>query len=440
MATLKIISEILKKTDMSEVKTMISELKKSGNLTELEEKVLANTFQNKRNHMIGDSFIKFEEKLYESANKFAALPKEVRKYSSEELRILDIQIEEGNSIAQLAEMRNITPSSMRRVLELNGRQTLESRLLSSITDDELVKLVKEGRSSKEIAEYFGLDHAGALTPRLKRLDLNATQAKIKSISDADFQQAFREGFSVQELADKLKVSPQYVYQRYKELGLVREIFSPTPNQIKLVQNYLRDGVPRTDIAKRLGINVQQISVIISENNLKTSRELLFDSLPKGENLKSIVKLSLNWSDLLKELKCDKNMAIQLLESEGIKFIPPEIPKIKILEVLILKHPDITVNRISQMLKLSPEVTYKILKKHSVCIGGLKGSRYFSGKAYYIRTHFLDLVRQGKSLKQIAKEMKMPEYGVISEIKEYIADAKIYGYKDADIFVNYLKSV
>ena len=178
MTTIKLISEILKKTDIKEAKMMAAQLKQAGKLTAMEEKMLENTFHNQRQNLIGDTFVKIEENMHDAANKFTGLTKEIRKYNPEELRMLDIQIEEGNSIAQLASMRNISPASMRRILELNGRQTLERRILNSVSDEELLKLVQEGKSSKEIAECLGIENAGALTPRLKKLGLNATQTKL----------------------------------------------------------------------------------------------------------------------------------------------------------------------------------------------------------------------------------------------------------------------
>lgn len=401
MTSIQLIGVALKKLDNVASKQFFAELKKIGGLTVSEEEELTTILSSKSESLIGDTFVRLEKAIKKSARVGVDIPKGIREYNLEELRLLDIQIEEGNSIAQLAEMRGISSSQMRKILEKYGRKTMEGTIADAITDKELKKLVDSGKSAKEIAQIYGLETSGALTPRLKKLGISATRSKINNIPEQYYREAFSSGKSVDEVAAQLKVSPKYIAQKYKELGLVKQVYTPTQAEINEIRDLVARDYTQSEISKKMGIEPWKVVKIVSENSIKTPRQALYDSLPRGAELEKHIQNSVTWADLATYLHCDETMAKTLLKNEGLTFTRRIMPKSNDLQQILSENPYATVDEIAQKLSLPPKLISKALERDYVKLG-----EHFSVR---------QLVEQN-SPKQIAELTGSSTQSVIEELK------------------------
>ena len=85
-----------------------------------------------------------------------------KKKLSDNLNINEVKkdLEAGFSISQLAKKYNMSSTSMRNYLKENNLSTKDGEILKTITKEDLERLNQEGKSSKEIAQIYGLKTQG----------------------------------------------------------------------------------------------------------------------------------------------------------------------------------------------------------------------------------------------------------------------------------------
>ena len=194
-------------------------------------------------------------------------------------------LEAGFSISQLAKKYNMSSTSMRNYLKENNLSTKDGEILKTITKEDLERLIQEGKSSKEIAQMYGLKNAGTLTPLFKIFNLNpATAIKVENISKEELLGYKKNGLKDSEIAKELNVAEKYINKHRNALGIStvdKEKEYPEEEIKRLVEE---EGLLPKEVAQKLNIPQTKVAEIVGG----ATPELIFRH--KKEELIKFVKL------------------------------------------------------------------------------------------------------------------------------------------------------
>ena len=172
-------------------------------------------------------------------------------------------LEAGFSISQLAKKYNMSSTSMRNYLKENNLSTKDGEILKTITKEDLERLNQEGKSSKEIAQIYGLKNAGTLTPLFKIFNLEtATAKKVENISEEELLNYKKSGLKDSEIADKLNVSEKYINKHRNSFGIAtvdKEKEYPEEEIKRLVEE---EGLLPKDVAQKLNVPLKKVAEIV----------------------------------------------------------------------------------------------------------------------------------------------------------------------------------
>lgn len=188
-----------------------------------------------------------------------------KKKLSDNLDINEVKrdLEAGFSISQLAKKYNMSSTSVRNYLKENNLSTKDGEILKTITKEDLERLIQEGKSSKEIAQIYGLKHAGALTPLFKIFNLNsATANKVENISKEELLGYKKSGLKDSEIAKELNVAERYINKHRNALGIstVDKEKEYPENEIKrLVEE---EKLLPKEVAQKLNIPLKKVAEIV----------------------------------------------------------------------------------------------------------------------------------------------------------------------------------
>lgn len=97
---------------------------------------------------------------------------------------------------------------------------------------------------------------------------------------SDLLRLYKTDMSMREIAEHLQVGLTSLYSKVKELGLKRTPRrKKKPIDIKLFKELVKLGVPRMEVAKRVGVTYQYLNVYIQKNNFENRpyiRRSVFD--------------------------------------------------------------------------------------------------------------------------------------------------------------------
>lgn len=172
-------------------------------------------------------------------------------------------LEAGFSISQLAKKYNMSSTSVRNYLKENNLSTNAGEILKTITKEDLERLIQEGKSSKEIAQIYGLKHAGTLTPLFRIFNLKpATANKVEHISEDEFVEYKKKGLSDSEISKQLNVTPRYIAERRKLLE-VENAYALKEYPEEEVKRLVEDeGLLPKEVAQKLNIPLGRVAKII----------------------------------------------------------------------------------------------------------------------------------------------------------------------------------
>ena len=210
-----------------------------------------------------------------------------KKKLSDNLNINEVKkdLETGFSISQLAKKYNMSPTSIRNYLKENNLSTKDGEILKTITKEDLEKLVQEGKSSKEIAQIYGLKNAGTLTPLFKIFNLEtATAKKVENISKEELLNYKKSGLKDSEIADKFNVSEKYINKHRNSFGIAT-VDEEKEYPIDEIRNMVeKEGLLPKDVAQKLNIPLKKVAEIVGG----ATPELIYRH--KKEELIKFVKL------------------------------------------------------------------------------------------------------------------------------------------------------
>lgn len=210
-----------------------------------------------------------------------------KKKLSDNLNINEVKkdLETGFSISQLAKKYNMSPTSIRNYLKENNLSTKDGEILKTITKEDLEKLVQEGKSSKEIAQIYGLKNAGTLTPLFKIFNLEtATAKKVENISKEELLSYKKSGLKDSEIADKFNVSEKYINKHRNSFGIAT-VDEEKEYPIDEIRNMVeKEGLLPKDVAQKLNIPLKKVAEIVGG----ATPELIYRH--KKEELIKFVKL------------------------------------------------------------------------------------------------------------------------------------------------------
>ena len=174
-------------------------------------------------------------------------------------------LEAGFSISQLAKKYNMSSTSMRNYLKENNLSTKDGEILKTITKEDLERLIQEGKSSKEIAQIYGLKNAGTLTPLFKIFNLNpATAIKVENISKEELLGYKKNGLKDSEIAKELNVAEKYINKHRNALGIStvdKEKEYPEEEIKRLVEE---EGLLPKEVAQKLNIPLGKLQKSLVE--------------------------------------------------------------------------------------------------------------------------------------------------------------------------------
>lgn len=172
-------------------------------------------------------------------------------------------LEAGFSISQLAKKYNMSSTSMRNYLKENNLSTKDGEILKTITKEDLEKLIQEGKSSKEIAQIYGLKNAGTLTPLFKIFNLNpATAKKVENISEEKLVEYKKKGLTDTEISEQLNVAPRYITGRRNSLGVANiNVLKEYPEE-EIKRLVEEEGLLPKEVAKKLNIPQTKVAEIV----------------------------------------------------------------------------------------------------------------------------------------------------------------------------------
>ena len=172
-------------------------------------------------------------------------------------------LEAGFSISQLAKKYNMSATSIRNYLKENNLSTKDGEILKSITKEDLERLIQEGKSSKEIAQIYGLKNAGTLTPLFKIFNLQAATAKkVENISKEELLEYKKSGLRDSEIAKELNVAERYINKHRNALGIAtvdEEKEYPEAEIKRLVEV---EGLLPKEVAQKLNIPLKKVAEIV----------------------------------------------------------------------------------------------------------------------------------------------------------------------------------
>ena len=210
-----------------------------------------------------------------------------KKKLTDNLNINEVKkdLETGFSISQLAKKYNMSPTSIRNYLKENNLSTKDGEILKTITKEDLEKLVQEGKSSKEIAQIYGLKNAGTLTPLFKIFNLEtATAKKVENISKEELLSYKKSGLKDSEIADKFNVSEKYINKHRNSFGIAT-VDEEKEYPIDEIRNMVeKEGLLPKDVAQKLNIPLKKVAEIVGG----ATPELIYRH--KKEELIKFVKL------------------------------------------------------------------------------------------------------------------------------------------------------
>ena len=147
------------------------------------------------------------------------------------------------------------------------------------------RLIQEGKSSKEIAQIYGLKNAGTLTPLFKIFNLEtATAKKVENISKEELLNYKKSGLKDSEIADKFNVSEKYINKHRNSFGIAT-VDEEKEYPIDEIRNMVeKEGLLPKDVAQKLNIPLKKVAEIVGG----ATPELIYKH--KKEELIKFVKL------------------------------------------------------------------------------------------------------------------------------------------------------
>lgn len=184
-------------------------------------------------------------------------------YDNLDINEVKMDLDAGCSISQLAKKYNMSSTSMRNYLKENNLSTKDGEILKTITKEDLERLIQEGKSSKEIAQIYGLKNAGALTPLFKIFNLEtATAKKVENISVDELGKYKKKGLTDTEISEQLNVATRYIRERRNSLGIAtvdEEKEYPKAEIKRLVEE---EGLLPKEVAHKLNIPLTKVAEIV----------------------------------------------------------------------------------------------------------------------------------------------------------------------------------
>lgn len=187
------------------------------------------------------------------------------------LDVAEVQrdIENGMSLRMIANKYNTKVSTIRVFMQKHNLSTNDGKILKTITKEDLQRCIEANMSAKEIAERYGLSNAGSLSPLYKIFGLNApTQGKIDSVAIDEMIEYKKKRMTDMQIADKFKVSCQFVASKLKSYGIVaRNINQCRGYTMEEIQDLVNQNSVE-DVAKILGYTTSYFRYILRERGIE----------------------------------------------------------------------------------------------------------------------------------------------------------------------------
>lgn len=326
-------------------------------------------------------------------------------------------IDEGNSLKQIADYYKESVHTIRNVLEHFKLKTLQSVLIDSIKDKELLEALNSGKSQKEIAEQFFIDDPGALTPRIKKLGkTKVTQAKVDSIPKTEIIDLVDSGMSMEAIAQHYNVSYQYIQDKMKQLGIKTLKQMKTEKEIPLdvVKAHLANGLTIKRIAELIAVTVPRLSAFMKENGIKSQQQILNEQVIEKKDILLWLDKVKTIKELAEKLGVKKEKISYALSKYQLKIPKPVLPDVKDLERAIKANPQAGADEIAEMLGVEGIAVDRVARKNKLKVWYYL-DKNDSGYSKMFRIN--DMLFKGDTLVQVGEVYGVSTQGVKEMIKK-----------------------
>ncbi len=311
-------------------------------------------------------------------------------------------IDEGNSLKQIADYYKESVHTIRNVLEHFKLKTLQSVLIDSIKDKELLEALNSGKSQKEIAEQFFIDDPGALTPRIKKLGKSkVTQTKVDSIPNREIIDFVDSGMSMEAIAQHYNVSYQFIKDKMKQLGIktLKQMKSEKEIPLDIVKMHLEKGWSIDRIAKVIGVTPQRLSACMKENGIKSQQQILNEQVIDKKDILVWLDKVKTVKELAEKMGVKKEKISYALSKYKLQIPKLVLPDVKDLERAIKLNPRASADEIAEMLGVEGIAVDRVARKNK-----LKVWYYLDNneRGYYKMFDISDMQSKGDSPVQIGE--------------------------------------
>lgn len=149
--------------------------------------------------------------------------------------------------------------------------------------DDIIPLLESGTPRTEIARKYGVCYQTVYN-FIHMYDVHAPVKKICDNKEQFIKEAFASGESIEDISNKLNCNFGTVYKAIKSMNLSRlhrkiKRKCILKNKEEEIRQLYKQGVPRIEIAKRVGVTYQYLNVYIQKNNFENRpyiRRSVFD--------------------------------------------------------------------------------------------------------------------------------------------------------------------
>lgn len=178
--------------------------------------------------------------------------------SDEDKQVVKELYEEGYSSKDIAEMMQVSGSTITNILRETGAEIRGNRIPRAIPDDqveEVIRLYEQGLNADQIADKFGVD-AGAVQRRLLEQDIQL-RGNVLNLSNEEIKTLYLQGLTTHEIADKFNTDDETIRYRLIKMGVPRR--SPEkdlPNEE--IKNLYLQKLSAIKIAEKFNVSPQAI--------------------------------------------------------------------------------------------------------------------------------------------------------------------------------------
>lgn len=356
--------------------------------------------------------------------------------------------EEGFTMSDVARKTGLSYWSVRNAYEKNGvepaRIISAAQWLAENEEEKLRTLVQEGKTIAEIAEEMGETYAD-VRAALAELGIKATRARVKTELDVDeVEKLIAQGFSMRAIGEELSVSREVVARAigenekldalYADAADVRNERAQRLKSEKLRTSYSKEDrivleelvekrIPQSAMAESMGVSVSKLRAMMTFFGMRSDARAgrsgsseLSEKL-SADNLMCYVEDGLTAAEIAESVGCSKYTVYTYLRRAGLTAGKRErTSKVQVEDVAALVHDGKTAAEIAEELHCAPCTVYAVMRKAGLTANRKAPSSKLEEKLSQEKLE--TYVADGKTAAEIADIVGCSKYTVYSYMRKH----------------------